>query len=213
MQVWPHPHGWVYASAEVCQARGGANSPRSRCARRVHGSYSVLPRQAYQADLRLLPDDGWIRPDLNYINTMFVGFVWGTWPGLEATRIHWLWRAGGTKVSPGRGNVTSILRCGHCCATAQRREMGSLFPLPCTPCSCEKEVTQRLCNSCVWSWVCMVFLVCLFWIMIMIYDIWWIIMIYSVLWSWHLEAAWYRHNGKPCHFIPAEDICWLYVGS
>ena len=23
MQVWPHPHGWVYASAEVCQARGG----------------------------------------------------------------------------------------------------------------------------------------------------------------------------------------------
>ena len=94
------------------------------------------------------------------------------------------------------------------CHRPEERGMGSLFPLPCTPCSCEKEVTQRLCNSCVWSWVCMVFLVCRFWNMIMIYDIWWIIMKNSVIWSWHLEAAWYRYNGKPCHFIPADH--WAF---
>ena len=30
----------------------------------------------------------------------------------------------------------------------------------------------------------------------------------SVIWSWHLEATWYRYNGKPCHFIPADH--WAF---
>ena len=60
------------------EEREGKKNPRSRHVRRAHGSYDVLPRQAYEADLRMLPEDGW--------------------------------RTGGTKVSRGQGNVTSILR-------------------------------------------------------------------------------------------------------
>ena len=57
------------------EEREGKKKPRSRYVRRAHGSYAVLPRQAYEADLRMLPQDGWIRADLNSIHTMFVEFV------------------------------------------------------------------------------------------------------------------------------------------
>ena len=90
------------------RGKGGEKKPRSRYVRRAHGSYAVLPRQAYEADLRMLPEDGWIRADLNSIHTMFVEFVWGAWISL-ASRLHGP-ADSGELVAPGRGNVTSILR-------------------------------------------------------------------------------------------------------
>ena len=51
------------------------------------------------------PTRGWLDPHgpqpEHRRYTRFVGRVPGTWPGLEVTRIQWVWRPGGTKVSPG----------------------------------------------------------------------------------------------------------------
>ncbi|CAL1155863.1 unnamed protein product [Cladocopium goreaui] len=59
------------------EEREGKKKPRSRYVRRAHGSYAVLPRQAYEADLRMLPQDGYTDP-LTLENWWHKGVTWGS---------------------------------------------------------------------------------------------------------------------------------------
>ena len=48
----------------------------------------MLPRQAYDADLRLLPEDGWIRPGLNWSIVDMLGFLGSFGGPRSASRLY-----------------------------------------------------------------------------------------------------------------------------
>ena len=114
MQAWPHPNGWIYASAEVCETRGAIIRQRNRCIiahaqKLTRAAPTGLRRRSpTPADRRLDPPG----PQMDCCILGLSGLLWGLDP---TTRLHGSGELGGL-VAPrchlcvGTGLLAGILR-------------------------------------------------------------------------------------------------------